>query len=99
MGIYTHNLKSMVHIPIMECPNFDVCHKKKDPRLKVCSPCFWRFKNEILEFGERECLVCCTTHKCVKFRKCAHLYVSNVLVKLYNVPRVLKDAGISLSNG
>ena len=86
MGIYTHDLKSMVHIPIMECPNFDVCHKKKDPRLKVCSPCFWRFKNEILEFGERECLVCCATHRCVKFRKCVHFVCLTCFGKVIQCP-------------
>ena len=86
MGIYTHDLKSMVHIPIMECPNFDVCHKKKDPRLKVCSPCFWRFKNEILEFGERECLVCRATHRCVKFRKCVHFVCLTCFGKVVQCP-------------
>ena len=35
----------------MNCPNYEVCHKMMKPGLKVCSPCFWRFNNEVLEFN------------------------------------------------
>ena len=55
-----------------ECPNFLVCHKIYDPRLKVCTSCFWRFKNEVLEFKDDECSICHKTIKCVKYRKCSH---------------------------
>lgn len=64
----------------MECPNFDVCHKRYDPRLKVCTSCFWRFKNEVLEFKNGECSLCHETIKCVKYRKCSHF----VCLKCFN---------------
>ncbi len=57
---------------MLQCPNFSVCHKMYDPRLKVCSPCFWRFNNEVLEFKNDECPHCFENTKCVKFRKCSH---------------------------
>ena len=41
-----------------KCPNFPVCGKMYDPTLKVCGRCFWRFKNEILEFKNDECPIC-----------------------------------------
>lgn len=83
----------------MECPNFAVCHKKKDPRLKVCSSCFWRFKNEILEFEEYECIACHEIRECVKFRKCVHFVCLTCFGRRIQCPCVLKDAGTSLTNG
>lgn len=56
----------------MNCPNFHVCNKQVKPGLKVCTSCFWRFKNEILEFKTYECPRCCKTGECLKFRKCEH---------------------------
>lgn len=54
-----------------KCPNFDICYKLRDSRLKVCSNCFWRFENEVLETIEyMECPVCLNKGKCFKFRKC-----------------------------
>ena len=91
------------------CPNFIICRKLMDPRLKVCSPCFWRFNNEILEFKEYlECPVCLETRKCVRFRKCTHFVCLTCFPRLHTCPMCrtdpeeyikLKDAGISLSNG
>jgi hypothetical protein len=62
-----------------KCPNFDVCHKTKDPRLKVCSKCFGRFENQVLEFREDlVCPVCSTERRCVKFRKCEHFVCASL---------------------
>lgn len=71
-----------------KCPNFEVCFKMMDPRLKVCSGCFWRFKNQVLEFKENmECPVCLDTKKCVKFRKCSHFVcVSKCFPRLDKCP-------------
>jgi hypothetical protein len=40
------------------------------PGLKVCTSCFWRFKNEVLEFKTLECTKCHIERECVKPRKC-----------------------------
>ena len=56
----------------MNCPNYHVCSKQVKHGLKVCTSCFWRFKNEILEFKTYECPRCCKTGECLKFRKCEH---------------------------
>lgn len=67
MGIYPN------YLIMNNCPNYDVCFKRVKPGLKVCTNCFWRFKNEILEFNEyMSCPVCSDSGKCVKFRKCEH---------------------------
>ena len=72
VGIYTNHI-------IMKCPNFDVCFKTVKPGLKVCTSCFWRFKNEKLEFIENvECPMCSDVKKCVKFRKCTHYVCASV---------------------
>ncbi len=56
----------------MNCPNYHVCNKTVKPGLKVCTSCFWRFKNEVLEFKTHECPKCCKVVECLKFRKCEH---------------------------
>ena len=66
---------------MLQCPNFLVCNKMYDPRLKVCSPCFWRFENKVLEFKNDECTHCFENIKCVKFRKCPHF----VCLKCFNI--------------
>jgi hypothetical protein len=85
-----------------KCANFDVCHKMMDSRLKVCSSCFWRFENELLEFKEdMECPVCLEVRKCVRFRNCTHFVcVSLCFPRLHECPMCsrLKDADISLDN-
>jgi len=85
-----------------KCPNFDVCYKMRDSRLKVCSNCFWRFENEILEFkDDMECPVCLETRMCVRFRKCTHFVCASLCFpRLDKCPMCskLKEAGISLSN-
>lgn len=76
VGIYSHNLKNLILKYIMPldqpCPNFSVCQKMYDSRLKVCTSCFWRFKNEVLHFNDDTCPLCLTYGECVKFRKCEH---------------------------
>ncbi len=57
---------------IEECPNFSVCHKMMREGLKVCSKCFWRFKNTPLEFKRDKCQICIQETNCVKMRKCSH---------------------------
>ena len=64
----------------MTCPNFKVCGKSMRSGLKVCTSCFWRFKNEVLEFKICECSNCNKSDDCVKFRKCEHF----VCVKCYD---------------
>lgn len=68
------------------CPNYIVCHKMYDSRLKVCTSCFWRFKNEILEFKTLECTNCHTEAECVKFRKCEHFVCLSCFDKLQKCP-------------
>ena len=63
-----------------ECPNFLVCGKMYDPTLKVCRSCFWRFKNQVLEFKDDECSICHQHVKCVKYRK----YEDFVCPKCFN---------------
>lgn len=70
----------------MTCPNFKICGKSMRPGLKVCSPCFWRFNNEILEFKTRECPDCQVTGECVKFRKCSHFVCLKCFKKLDKCP-------------
>ena len=65
----------------MNCPNYEVCHKMMKPGLKVCSPCFWRFNNEVLEFNNDKCPHCFENTTCVKFRKCSHF----VCLKCFNI--------------
>jgi len=86
MGIYTNDIVTME-----QCPNFDICHKNKDVRLKVCSPCFWRFNNEVLKFDHRECPICYNTHKCVKFRKCTHYVCLTCFHKIDKCPVCRSD--------
>jgi hypothetical protein len=92
-----------------KCPNYDVCFKMMDPRLKVCSNCFWRFENQILEFkDDTECPVCLEVRKCVRFRKCTHFVCASLCFpRLHKCPMCrsdpndfakLKEAGISLDN-
>ena len=66
----------------MTCPNFTICGKSMRPGLKVCSSCFWRFKNEVLEFKNDECSVCFEVTDCVKFRKCSHFVCLKCFKKL-----------------
>jgi hypothetical protein len=66
----------------MNCPNYFVCHKTVKPGLKVCTSCFWRFKNEILEFKIQECPNCNDHAECVKFRKCEHFLCMKCFDKL-----------------
>lgn len=73
------------------CPNFLVCRKMYDPRLKVCGPCFWRFNNEILEFKNDKCPVCFETTDCVKFRKCSHFVCVKCYDKLDKCPMCRQD--------
>ena len=57
----------------VNCPNYMICSKQVKPGLKVCTSCFWRFKNEILEFKSPwSCPKCCKVGECLKFRKCEH---------------------------
>lgn len=92
-----------------KCPNYDVCFKMMDPRLKVCSNCFWRFENQVLVFEDDvECPVCLEVRKCVRFRKCTHFVCTSVCFRrLHECPMCrsnpddfarLKEAGTSLSN-
>ena len=41
--ICTGNIYQLYNID-MKCPNFDICHKMMDPRLKVCGTCFGDLK-------------------------------------------------------
>lgn len=74
-----------------QCPNFKVCRKMYDPRLKMCGTCFWRFNNEILEFKNDECPVCFETTDCVKFRKCSHFVCVKCYDKLDKCPMCRQD--------
>ena len=72
MGIYPDSLKSKYSKCVMNCPNYQICSKQVKPGLKVCTSCFWRFKNEVLEFRNEECPRCCKVGEGLKFRKCEH---------------------------
>lgn len=87
----------------MNCPNYDICFKKVKPGLKVCTSCFWRFKNQTLEFkDDMECPVCLEVRKCVKFRKCDHFVcTSPCFPRLHTCPMCtpkLKEVGTSSIN-
>ena len=86
-----------------KCPNFDVCFKMMDPRLKVCTRCFWRFENKVLEFREHMlCPVCAETRKCVRFPKCDHFVCASLCFpRLHKCPMCpkLKEASTSTDNG
>ncbi len=57
---------------MQSCPNFGVCGKMMRPGLKVCTSCFWKFRNEPLQFKNSQCPNCRMQRECVKFRKCEH---------------------------
>src|SRR5210317_2124777 len=85
-----------------KCPNFDVCYKLRDSRLKVCSNCFWRFENEVLETIEyMECPVCLTKGNVSSLGNVITLCVMCVFHGYINVPCVpmLKEAGLVFTNG
>mgnify|MGYP003624955483 FL=1 len=91
VGIYPNSLKTLYPNYIMsKCPNFPVCGKMYDPTLKVCGRCFWRFKNEILEFKNDECPICFKNTECVKFRKCEHFICLNCLNLRRECPKCIK---------
>jgi hypothetical protein len=81
----------------------------RDPHLKACSLCYWRFENEVLEFkDDMECPVCYETLKCVKFRKCRHFVCLKCFDKVEICPMCrsdpndfakLKEAGSTYTNG
>ena len=75
----------------MKCANFDICYKMMDPRLKVCSNCFWRFENQVLEYVEyMKCPVCLNEGKCFKFRKCDHFACKTCFPRLHKCPMCSK---------
>lgn len=86
-----------------KCPNFEICHRMTYSTLKVCSSCFWRFENQIMEFvDDTECPVCLDITKCVKFRKCTHFVcISKCFPRLVKCPMCskLKETDIQPSNG
>lgn len=65
----------------MNCPNYSVCGKTYNPELKVCTSCFWRFKNQVLDFFDDTCQICSTHGECVRFRKCEHF----VCIKCHSI--------------
>jgi len=85
-----------------KCPNYDICYKMKSQGLKVCTSCFWRFKNEVLEFREdMECPMCSDVKRCVKFRKCEHYVCASLCFpRLHKCPMCpkLKENDDTLSN-
>ena len=85
-----------------KCPNYDICYKMKSQGLNVCTSCFWRFKNEVLEFRENmECPMCSDVKKCVKFRKCEHYVCASLCFpRLHKCPMCpkLKENDDTLSN-
>ena len=84
--ICTGNIYQLYNID-MKCPNFDICHKMMDPRLKVCGTCFWRFENQVLESNEcMQCPVCSEKGKCFKFRKCDHFVCKICFPRLRECP-------------
>jgi hypothetical protein len=97
VGIYTDYIV-MIKEP---CPNFDVCHKQMYAGLKVCSLCFWKFENQILDFKDDvECLLCLNIKKCVKFRKCPHYACLTCFPKYHKCPIcfMLKEADTQVNN-
>jgi len=74
----------------MNCPNYHVCSKQVKHGLKVCTSCFWRFKNEILEFKTYECPRCCKTGECLSFGNVTLLCMSaliDAICKLCEEPK------------
>ena len=98
MGVYSDNI-----VMIREnCPNFDVCYRTMYTGLKVCTSCFWRYENQILDFkDDTECLSCLNIKKCVKFRKCPHYACLTCFPKYHKCPTcfILKEADTQVNNG
>jgi hypothetical protein len=78
VGIYSYSVNKMNN-----CPNFSVCGKTMRPELKVCTSCFWKYKNTVLDFFDDTCQICSQHGECVRYRKCEH-YVCIKCHKLHS---------------